>query len=91
MSPEIVVETGVTELDCKYNVADVKVNGDDGDEKYNKELALIVFYWFTYNTKFEAVKGVYEAAQHPLDLMMCKNKMNVLHLQSLEMEMSKSM
>ncbi len=62
MSPEIVVEIVINELDCKYNVADVKVNDDDGDEKYNKELALIVFYWFTYNTKFETVLGVYAAA-----------------------------
>jgi hypothetical protein len=44
LSPEIVVEIVINELDCKYNVADVKVNDDDGDEKYNKELALIVFY-----------------------------------------------
>jgi hypothetical protein len=57
--PEIVVGTGVNELDCKYNVTDVKVNEE---VNYTKEFALIVFNWLTYNTKFEAVKGVYDAA-----------------------------
>jgi hypothetical protein len=58
--PEIVVGTVVYESDCKYNVADVKVNDV---VNYTKELALIVSYWFKYNTKFEAIKGVYEAAR----------------------------
>ena len=66
MFPEIVVGTGVNELDCKYNVADVKVNDDD-EVNNTKEFALIVSNWLTYNTKFEAVKGVYEAAPPSYD------------------------
>ena len=59
MFPEIVVAIVINELDCKYNVADVKVNEEIN---YTKEFALIVSNWLTYNTKFEAVKGVYDAA-----------------------------
>jgi hypothetical protein len=59
--PEIVVAIVINELDCKYNVADVNANDDD-EVNYTKEFALIVSNWLTYITKFEAVKGEYEAA-----------------------------
>ena len=62
MSPDgFVVTIVVCESDCKYNVADVKVNDDD-EVNYTKEFALIICYWLTYNTKFETVLGVYAAA-----------------------------
>ena len=53
------VGTIVEESVCKYNVTEFKLNDE---EKDTKESALIVFYWLTYKTKFEAVKGLYDAA-----------------------------